>query len=443
MADDLSSVVDIGLKEGNSDSLKGVFSLGLISAKLMLEGPIWKSSTFLISGRSSYIDRIYHIAQTLNKSTSKNTYLLGLYDLNFKFTQSFSDNHKITFGVYGGNDIYGYQNSLILKNESRSISTDRINWGNKLAYLNYNARLSPKIRLKATTSYLNYFYNTLVQQESEYEKTPEKNIFYEHTLDSHVKDFSSKVILSIDPFKKFSIKAGIEYGRRKDIPNASTFDNREFGDSMSINRESEIFLTHEPALFLESTIQIGNFLKITPGVRASFCYTDGIKYQVTEPRLAANFNLSENWILKASFDKNAQFLHLLSNSSIGMPLDLWVPVTKNVPAQTSIQYAAGVTHKLKKVKGLVWGLEIYKKQMQGLIDYAENTTEDIQTSDWQSLIETGGVGRMHGAEFFYIKKKGVLTDGCLIHMPKQKGDLIILMAETGIPLNMIAGTISL
>jgi len=402
----LSSVVDIKLKAGDTDSLKGVFSLGIISGKFMLEGPLWKSSTFLLSGRSSYIDRIYCLAQSLNKSPAKNTYLLGLNDLNLKLTQSLSDNHKITFGMYGGNDIYGYENSNILKNKSKSISKENLHWGNTLTYINYNARLSSKIRLKATSSYVNYFYKTLSQQESEYEKTPENNRFYKQTLESHVKDFSSKILLNMVVFKKSSVRAGIQYSHRNYSPNVSAFDSREYGDSMSFQNDVKTLLTHEHALFLESTLQIGTFLKITPGVRMSFCYTDGIKYQVTEPRLAANFHLSENWILKASFDKNAQYLHLLTNNSIGMPLDLWVPVTKNVPAQTSIQYAGSFTHKLNKEKGLVWGIEVYRKQMKGLIDYAENSTEDIQTSDWQSLIETGGVGRMYGAELFLHKEKG-------------------------------------
>jgi hypothetical protein len=118
--------------------------------------------------------------------------------------------------------------------------------------------------------------------------------------------------------------------------------------------------------------------------------------------------LSEDWSVKASYAKMQQNIHLLSNSSVGFPSDIWVPAIDSVPSQNSEQWAANVTTQLYNGQ-FELSIEGYYKTMNDLITYKAGYSNLESTESWENAVESGGEGESYGAEIFLQKKKGKTT----------------------------------
>ena len=130
-------------------------------------------------------------------------------------------------------------------------------------------------------------------------------------------------------------------------------------------------------------------------------------YVKLQPRFSARYLLNENWSIKCSYAEMQQHLHLLTNSSVGLPTDIWVPATDSVKPQQSRQFALSINTNF--LDGLLEaGLEGYYKKMDDLISYKEGSSFwDAQS--WESSVEIGGEGKSYGMELFLQKKKGKTT----------------------------------
>ena len=146
------------------------------------------------------------------------------------------------------------------------------------------------------------------------------------------------------------------------------------------------------------------------GLRLNGYFVDDKFYPSVEPRLAARFMLTDEWALKAAYARTTQFIHLLTNSGIGLPTDLWVPATAAVRPQLAHQFSLGAARTLRyKGEAFEFSFETYYKPMQNLVEYREgasflNTTDN----DWQSKV-TSGQGWAYDGELFLQKKTGHTT----------------------------------
>jgi hypothetical protein len=116
--------------------------------------------------------------------------------------------------------------------------------------------------------------------------------------------------------------------------------------------------------------------------------------------------LDEKSSVKASYSRTAQFLHLLSNTSIGLPTDLWVPATDSIPPQYGHQVSVGYFRELPK--GYRISTEGYYKTMENLIEYKEGASFFNTDKSWEQLVEVGK-GWSYGAEILFEKKTGKTT----------------------------------
>ncbi|MEX2593155.1 MAG: TonB-dependent receptor plug domain-containing protein, partial [Anditalea sp.] len=137
----LSSVIDINLKEGNMKEFKGEGSIGLISSKLTVEGPIKKDKTsFLLSGRRTYIDLL---ARPIIRKQSGGDEDVGyyFYDVNAKINHIINNRNRLYFSLYSGDD-KGYSNNKQEANydEGNYQSDENIGlgWGNLITALRWN-----------------------------------------------------------------------------------------------------------------------------------------------------------------------------------------------------------------------------------------------------------------------------------------------------------------
>ncbi len=182
------------------------------------------------------------------------------------------------------------------------------------------------------------------------------------------------------------------------INQSGTTTDTTFGSSKTYS--------HEFYGYVQDDFKIGNRFMANAGVHFSNFYVREKWYYAIQPRLALNFVLDEKSSLKASYSRTTQYLHLLTNTSIGLPTDLWVPVTDSVPPQQGHQVALGYTRELNK--GFRVGGEVYYKTMDNLIEYKEGASFFGSNQDWENLIVVGS-GYSNGMEVLLEKRTGKTT----------------------------------
>jgi outer membrane receptor protein involved in Fe transport len=164
--------------------------------------------------------------------------------------------------------------------------------------------------------------------------------------------------------------------------------------------------TYEYALYAEDDIRLGDRLKANAGLHLSAFSVRGKFYAVPQPRISTRYLLTDDLAAKASYSRMAQYVHLLTNSNVGLPTDLWVPTTDVLHPQQSQQVAVGLTHNFKEVYEL--SLEGYYKAMDNVIEYKEGASVFDVHNQWEEKV-LQGEGRSYGVELFAQKKAGSFT----------------------------------
>ncbi len=398
----LSSVVDVRLKEGNNQEMHGELDVGLISSKIHLEGPIANSKTsYSISARRTYIDAlVYPFLPEDNKVR------YCFYDLNAKVNHQFSDKDHIYFSIYKGEDKY---NSKYSESYSTSISVDKdgMNWGNTISALRWNHKFNNKLFVNSTFTFSKYFYNTTQENTTYYYETtnktdslPSNTSWTNSTISSGIDDLSYKCDFDWYPNYKNEIKFGGDYIYHAFKPSVQTQKQSESDPTVTGDEKK---YCSEANVFFEDNLIVSDRLKCNLGVHGSLFYVDNSKYYSIEPRANLRYILSEYTTIKASYSYMQQYLHLLSSSALGLPSDLWVPVTDNIKPQKSQQYAIGSYYSPNSK--FSFSMEGYFKQMQNLIEYKDGATYFSNSIGWENKVEMGN-GRAYGLEFMARKEVG-------------------------------------
>ena len=429
----LSSVLEIDMREGNMKEFKGDATLGLISSKLTLEGPIIKDRTsFIVSGRRTYADLL--AGPFMPASTDLTLYF---YDLNAKINHKISKNNRLYLSAYMGNDAFGvdYDGSRE-EGKGRDASEDGtlnfgLGYGNLTSTLRWNHLFSDKLFSNTTLTYSSYSFHTdfgLSSTQSTVlgDENTEINFGYL----SGIEDLGGRIDFDYAPNPNHDIKFGTSYTyhdfspgettQNISIVSADTSHNFSLDTTLNFSGNTNV---HEMFFYVEDNVKITSRLKANIGLHIGYyslannSSTDNIglvdkindKNNLSlQPRVSARYLLSENWSLKASYANMQQNIHLLSNSSVGFPSDIWVPAIDSVPSQTSQQWAANVTTQLYNGQ-FELSLEGYYKTMNDLITYKAGYSNLESTESWENAVETGGEGESYGAEIFLQKKKGKTT----------------------------------
>jgi hypothetical protein len=402
----LSSVIDISMKEGNMKKFQGEGSIGLISSKLTLEGPIVKDRTsFIVSGRRTYIDLL---ARPLMKAESEDE-IMGyfFYDLNAKLNHKFSDKDRIYLSMYTGDDKfyakYKYDEHYN-GNIYRSKEDGGITWGNITTALRWNHMLNQKLFSNTTLTYSRYRFNTKLEEKSEniIDGIPE-NRFYSLKYLSGIQDYALKFDFDYLPNPKNYVRFGANAIHHTFNPGAFGYKETDQADTtMGAPKMNAI----EFGLYAENDIIVTNRLKLNVGLHFSGFNVDGRFYNSLQPRVAGRYLFTPTFSGKFSYNQMQQFIHLLTNSGIGLPTDLWVPSTGTIQPQQAQQVAMGLAKNLNSTYEI--SLEGYYKKMKNLIEYKEGANFFNLEKDWEGKVESGE-GSSYGAELFLQKKHGSVT----------------------------------
>jgi hypothetical protein len=411
----LSSVIEMNMKDGNKERLSGEGGIGLISSRLLLEGPIRfnkksvSKSSFIISGRRTYLDQV---AKPFIKARNKNADLQEtagyfFYDLNAKFNYEISKKDKIYLSGYFGRDKFG-----INSKSADSESSNGIDWGNATATLRWNHQFNQRVFSNTSLIFSDYQFNIFGFQDT---KKTENTEAYTFNLNykSGIKDYALKYDLDFFPNQFYTIKSGFQIISHTFTPSATVI--QEVSQNIDISNVTKI-KSVESGVYIENIYSPFDKLKVNAGLRLSNFNTTSKTYLRPEVRFSTAYKIQQGLALKASFAQMNQYLHLLSNTGLGLPTDLWVPTTDLIAPQKSNQIALGLGKDLSKPEGITITIEGYYKKMRDIINYKEgasfldvgNSPDFTQQNNWEDKV-TAGQGVSYGLELMVQKKIGKLS----------------------------------
>ncbi|MBI1341889.1 MAG: TonB-dependent receptor plug domain-containing protein [Terrimonas sp.] len=404
----LSSVLDVTMKDGNSNKFQMDGGIGLIASRFSVQGPIKKEkASFILSARRTYVDAL--AKPFIKKSSAFYGSGYYFYDLNAKINYRFSEKDRLYLSGYFGRDVFNFNNA------KRSFKSN-IPWGNSTATLRWNHVFSKRLFSNTTAVYNDYKFKFGAAQNN-----------FEVNLNSGIRDANLKMDFDYYPLPQHKIKFGGLYTYHRFTPNVVS--GRQDSVVFKPNNEDNKY-ANEYALYVQDDWEIGEKFKLNYGIRYSGFiqvgpYTkyrrdaDGNKLDSTvykgfetvkpygglEPRVTLRYALNDETSVKAAITRNYQYIHLVSNSGNTLPTDLWVPSTYIVQPQISWQYAAGFFKNFKDNQ-YETSVEVYYKDMKNQIEYREGYTPGLEDPEREFVF---GRGWSYGAEFFVNKSRGRFT----------------------------------
>ncbi len=407
----LSSVLDISMKEGNNKKFQVEGGIGNVASRLTIQGPLKKdTSSFIVSARRTYIDVL--MQPFIKKTSPFRGTRYYFYDLNTKINYRISDRDRIFLSGYFGRDIF------LFKDVDSGFETD-IPWGNATGCLRWNHLYNDKLFMNASAIFSHYKFELGATQSQ-----------FEFRLFSGIQDLNGKVDFTWIPSLKHKVKFGANYIYHTFTPtNASA----RSGDVEFDLGEVIKMRAHDAAIYINDEWDITDLFAVNYGLRFSWfahvgpftryhkdlqgkimdstIYKPGEMiqdYNALEPRISMRYTVNENISIKAGFTQNNQYIHLASLSSVSLPTDVWMPSTSLIKPQLGRQYALGYFHNFKK-NMFESSIEVYYKEMQNQVEYAEGSQPEDNVKDNPDNSFTFGKGWSYGAEFFFKKRLGKLT----------------------------------
>ncbi len=403
----ISSVLDIYQREGNSKKFKLNGGLGAVSSRLLAEGPIVKDKgAFLVGGRASYAHLFLPLFDNDN--------VAYFYDLNTKLNYKINDNNSLYLSGYFGRDVFSidesfeniYGNtvlnlrwnhlfsdklfsnlSLIYSDYFYGLELDFVGFEWNSGIRNFNIKYDFKHYLSDTFQ-LNYGLNNIYFRFNPGEIKPnseDSGIIREKLIDKYANEFGAY----IDAEHKISNKLTVQYGLR-----LSNF-MRLGQDELNIYQDDNPLLFDEELQIYEAADPIGTE-KISRSEQIE-------TFTNLEPRVALAYAFNDNTSIKASYNRMAQYLHLLSNTNSPTPLDVWTPSGKYIKPQLLNQYALGY---FKSIKDNEYSLEteIFYKDIKNRIDYIDGANLIANNAIEQDILN--GEARAYGLELLLRKNEG-------------------------------------
>ena len=415
----LSSVVDIRMKEGDMQKYHGNASIGLISSKFNFEGPIVKDKlSFNLSYRRTYGDLLIKpalwIASWSTPEISKLSVGYYFYDFNAKLNWKISDKDRLYLSFYTGDDAiyFGVKNKDFMSDSTQYTHRIKLNWkwGNKVAALRWNHVVSQKLFMDASVNYTQYRHNLGMNltEEDTYlpTNTVSKNVF-DMVYKSGINDLTAKVDFDYTPLPNHEIRFGGNYTYHIFRPEVQSIQMSESQQSLvdTVTGSPNVY-AHETALYAEDNMTLGDIFRMNLGVHYSTFTVEGKTYQSVQPRVSTSLMLASNLSLKAGYAYMTQYVHLLSNSSLSLPTDLWVPVTAKIVPMNAHQWSVGAFYELPRLFDI--SVEGYYKTMDNLLEYKDGASFFGSSERWDEKV-CMGKGWAYGVELLVQRSFGKTT----------------------------------
>ncbi|MBP9153244.1 MAG: TonB-dependent receptor, partial [Flavobacteriales bacterium] len=394
-----ASVMDVHMNDGNMKRYGFSGGLGLISARLAVQGPIVKDKgSFIITGRRTYLDLFIPLVQKDAKGTQ-----LYFYDLNAKINYIIGKKDRLFLSGYFGRDVLKFNDF-------------GFDWGNATATLRWNHVFNEKLFSNTSFIFSNYDYGIGIGFGTSNFK-----------ISAGIQDLNLKEDLTYYHNPKNTMRFGFNVIYHNYSPGKLVSDGANAFNAIILDNayatESAIYAANEQKIWRGLSARYGVRLSMFNrlGSGTIFQYDDqneitdsttygkaqNIKtYFGFEPRLSLTYAFTQSISVKASYHRMYQYNHLLSNSTAGTPTDVWIPSSQILKPQFSDQYSLGYFHNLFNDQ-FELSVEGYYKDMYNVVDY-ENGADLLLNKKVESQL-TFGSGRSYGGELLFRRKTGKIT----------------------------------
>lgn len=410
----LSSVLDIRMKEGDMQEYHGNASIGVISSKVNVEGPIVKDKlSFSFSARRTYSDLLAKPAFWLVNSGDNGNKLdfgYNFYDINGKINWKISDKDRLYLSCYTGDDHLHYSIKMQFEDYDLNYSTfNKLNWnwGNTVAALRWNHVVSNQLFMDASINYTQYRHKLGSELQNNVEVYGEAEELYTNlTYKSGIHDLTARLDFDYKPSPNHEIRFGGSYTYHVFRPDVQTmYYSGTYMNLDTVVGSPNVF-AHETSLYAEDNMTLGDIFRINIGANYSTFTVEGKTYQSLQPRASLSVMLASNFSLKAGYADMSQYVHLLSNSSLSLPTDLWVPVTATIEPMKARQVSLGCFYEIPQLFDI--SVEGYYKTMDNLIEYRDGASFFGSRESWEDKVCTGR-GWAYGVEVLLQRSFGKTT----------------------------------
>jgi len=407
----VSSILDIRQKDGNKNGFHGSGGIGSISSRLLLEGPIDKQQkgSFLVAGRGSYAHLFLKLANEPNSAY--------FYDLNTKISYEFNENNHVYLSGYFGRDVFEISNSF---NNSYGNATINLRWNHlftdrlfsnlSVIYTDYNYKLSINSVGFDWISKINNFnlkYDITYYANEKIKMFFGLNGMYYDFNPGKIENSTSTSTINTDQLdKKYAFESAAYVDVEQEVANKLTV---QYGLRFSLfNRVGEqpvqLYENDEPVIFNEV---IGIYQSAVPIGQIEYGKGEVMStFHNFEPRLGLAYQLNTLSSVKASYNRMAQYIHLISNTNSPTPLDVWAPSGKYIKPQLLNQYSLGYFTNLNNNHYTI-ETEIFYKNTENRLDYIDGANLIANNSIETEVLS--GEARAYGFELLLKKNTGKLT----------------------------------
>ena len=424
----ISSVLDVRTKDGNTQKFSGEINPGLLSSRLTLEGPIVKDKIgFFATSRFSQIGGILNIVNDIVGEEDAVPANLKFYDVNLKLHYSISKKDKVYLSFYAGQDIFTIKDDIVVERSISSspdsilIETDssfqdtKVNWGNSILSLRWNHLHGNKLFSNTTLTYSKFNFNLA---DLNYAKERLNDTLVEFDIsfleyENYIEDTGIKIDFDYIPSSKHYFRFGFGMiGRSYSSGNTDEYinvedlelppDDPDLLEYVQSYPEEKFYSSIDLNAYVEDQINISESLKANVGLRFSLFGNDSANwYASIEPRVKINYEISSRWSANASVNRTSQSLHLLTNTGLGLPIDVWIPSLEEIRPQTAWQETIALEY--KSPKDFKFKVEAFHKSMKNLILLQESIFQFENLSLSDSTFITGR-GKSYGLEFTLEKE---------------------------------------
>lgn len=418
----VSSIIDVRTNEGNNETFSGMASLGLLSCRLHMEGPILGNhTTYSLSARCTptmFVDKL------MVRHTG---YGYNFYDLNGKVSHKFNNSDKLTFSIYHGKDkyqsemkeshVYDYysaEHKSYYDLEETIFNNLNFKWSNSMAALRWNHIHSSKLFADYCLSWTDYRSDRVSGSKTAdvvKDLNIDKQLKISNLSNSGISDINVDISFDYTPDDKNRITFGSQSVYHRFLPKSNIVSSSSCSDVSDSDENSDNigYATHiagvESALYCEDDISFGERMNMNLGFRSTIFYTQGHPYYVLEPRLSTQYRINDKYSIKIGYSRVSQYVHLLCSGSMSLPTDLWIPVTEDIRPVISSIVSLGVYGRWGD--GWAASLEGYWKRQNNVLEFKDGKAF-LSSSDWINSVSSGE-GLSRGLEFLIEKKYGKTT----------------------------------
>ncbi|MEO8532474.1 MAG: TonB-dependent receptor [Flavobacterium sp.] len=362
-------------------------NVGILASQLTFAFPINEKSGFYISGRKTYIDEIVGPAI---KSGSENSDVqdmkYGFSDGNMTFISQISKNNLFSVDAFVSGD------ELKIKDDNLVLKTS-LKWSNFTVSPTLVTTISPKVNMTNSVYFSQYSNDLRMEQAT-----------IQFGVSSYVKDFgfTNSVRYSV---KNILFESGLQYvyhdlqPQKVNVENLTDSNNTAQNDKINAN-EAAVFTTIKP--------KFTDNLNAELGLRINY-YTAGTKadsYLHFQPRVILNYKASDIYSFYASYNRQYQYLSLITTSSVGIPTDFWIASSNGIKPQSSNEFSVGSNQNISK--NVVSSFGGFYRSMKDLLEYPYGVTQFNEITTFKNDL-LAGKGKAYGLEMMLRKNNGKFT----------------------------------